>query len=60
MDRLETGFKTYNKALKFEFTFQYGQIRNLDNMPHFINKLNIYIPVWIDQKLETSCRVWTC
>ena len=36
--------------LKKAFTFQYGQIRNSGVMYTDVLKLNIYIPVWLDQK----------
>ena len=50
MDRLETLNTAFYTQYYFQFTFQYGQIRN-----SYLNKgsqiaIQIYIPVWIDQK----------
>ena len=52
MDRLETQ-KSRGMGLRTnEFTFQYGQIRNeFLIMSRGLGK-DIYIPVWIDQKLS--------
>ena len=51
MDRLETFLGTLNLLTYLSFTFQYGQIRNqkYNEDPERLD--NIYIPVWIDQKL---------
>ena len=52
MDRLETFQLSVLIGDISEFTFQYGQIRNLlCNIKEF-TKLEIYIPIWIDQKLQ--------
>ena len=34
----------------FKFTFQYGQIRNVDTYDALRYSISIYIPVWLDQK----------
>ena len=50
MVRLETfSFILFFFSLN-EFTFQYGQIRNLYANDFMILELGIYIPVWLDQK----------
>ena len=42
------------------FTFQYGQIRNYKEPSLFFINCNIYIPVWLDQKLELDTfYVWS-
>ena len=52
MDRLETEKgRNITKNVK-KFTFQYGQIRNLIDSQIRIYFKKIYIPVWIDQKLD--------
>ena len=50
MDRLETDNNNYKVDDWFEFTFQYGQIRNKLYTSNRIKTSYIYIPVWIDQK----------
>ena len=52
MDRLETGNSTSIVCNSSAFTFQYGQIRNLLAIPELMLPGEIYIPVWIDQKLN--------
>ena len=50
MVRLETNLYVWDDYDFEEFTFQYGQIRNIyeDDTTGVI--VNIYIPVWLDQK----------
>ena len=56
MDRLETN-QTYLKLIQtYQFTFQYGQIRNEKQKPYKTKHLKIYIPVWIDQKPTISTK----
>ena len=52
MDRLET--YTFFVLLQqfIRFTFQYGQIRNFTEEEIVDRYIDIYIPVWIDQKLH--------
>ena len=50
MDRLETLFCCLIGLFIFEFTFQYGQIRNCLQKTATYRHYIIYIPVWIDQK----------
>ena len=54
MDRLET--YTFFVLLQqfIRFTFQYGQIRNFTEEEIVDRYIDIYIPVWIDQKLSYS------
>ena len=54
MDRLETKME-YNKPRQNKrFIFQYGQIRNEEDMFRNNEEVPIYIPVWIDQKPKTQ------
>ena len=42
---------TLNKDREIiQFTFQYGQIRNINTIYYLYVFYNIYIPVWLDQK----------
>ena len=50
MVRLETGVNRSFGVNDSEFTFQYGQIRNISIAVCHITVINIYIPVWLDQK----------
>ena len=50
MDRLEI-FPSLTFIIQLSaFTFQYGQIRNKEEANTVMNAIQIYIPVWIDQK----------
>ena len=51
MDRLETLLKVEILTRTEIFIFQYGQIRNAGRTFVKDSNGNIYIPVWIDQKL---------
>ena len=53
MDRLETDKKDVSISILRKFTFQYGQIRNTFYGWLGNTSKKIYIPVWIDQKLQT-------
>ena len=50
MDRLETCCMTVSMIHRLVFTFQYGQIRNKKQKASKQSSIQIYIPVWIDQK----------
>ena len=52
MVRLETKTKRPHYHVILLFTFQYGQIRNLWHMLLEHTNYDIYIPVWLDQKLR--------
>ena len=52
MDRLETNTPYSKTCFYVVFTFQYGQIRNKKYFNVSFACYNIYIPVWIDQKLK--------
>ena len=52
MDRLETVKGAVVNTAKAVFTFQYGQIRNSVFPFRLSTSYDIYIPVWIDQKLQ--------
>ena len=50
MVRLESPFQNGLYANNTEFTFQYGQIRKITFTKTNTRQLEIYIPVWLDQK----------
>ena len=54
MDRLETRYSNAASTYNPTFTFQYGQIRNDDSNTYRELVNAIYIPVWIDQKQDTT------
>ena len=51
MVRLETYGDRPSLSPKLKFTFQYGQIRNSSSFLTDTGFVDIYIPVWLDQKL---------
>ena len=57
MDRLETLQRIFKRVSNSLFTFQYGQIRNLNSSKILLLLKKIYIPVWIDQKLYKLLKV---
>ena len=56
MDRLETRLISRCPPSYDKFTFQYGQIRNLEDTYICNHVVRIYIPVWIDQKLKKKIK----
>ena len=52
MVRLEIILRTEINENNLIFTFQYGQIRNSREINKYYRCINIYIPVWLDQKLQ--------
>ena len=52
MVRLETIMPLVPVNVNNTFTFQYGQIRNYRIALYFDISVTIYIPVWLDQKLN--------
>ena len=54
MDRLETILNVGCGFSIVKFTFQYGQIRNISISHIVFTNREIYIPVWIDQKLNIT------
>ena len=54
MVRLESYEKPQDWTGKVEFTFQYGQIRKLMIQKKWSVVVQIYIPVWLDQKSKDS------
>ena len=57
MVRLETPTDARLQIPERMFTFQYGQIRNLNQKNILIINLIVYIPVWLDQKPITVLTV---
>ena len=57
MDRLETLPALSSQSIYILFTFQYGQIRNCFFYCQQYHMIVIYIPVWIDQKLQISLYI---
>ena len=57
MVRLETNIQKVISLNKKQFTFQYGQIRNDINDFRQMNAIQIYIPVWLDQKQRLKDRI---
>ena len=57
MVRLEIRIDVARPRLKIKFTFQYGQIRNYWQSYWVSQLLEIYIPVWLDQKSIYSRRI---
>ena len=54
MVRLERYFVVNNGLISVAFTFQYGQIRKGLGYDSAKKLLQIYIPVWLDQKAKET------
>ena len=54
MVRLEILFSVSHSENLVIFTFQYGQIRNMILIFEIYNIIEVYIPVWLDQKFKVE------